>query len=133
MSLQKTVHVKSCGRVLSTPQKLNQHYVSDKIPCHKPAPDPVPELIPQELSTSESEGIKSQPSNSSQHYKVETDVMVFKKELRFKKNRKFQTKCIQIVEEILNEEPIIKYYPSFLNGLEFDAFFKKYQITLEVQ
>ncbi|RHZ49134.1 hypothetical protein Glove_529g6 [Diversispora epigaea] len=40
-----------------------------------------------------------------------------------KKNRKFQTKCIQIAEEILNEEPIIEYCPSFLNGLEFDAFF----------
>ena len=27
-----------------------------------------------------------------------------------KKNRKFQTKCIQIAKEILNEEPIIKYH-----------------------
>ncbi|RHZ89310.1 hypothetical protein Glove_16g162 [Diversispora epigaea] len=48
-------------------------------------------------------------------------------------NRKFQDKCIQIAEEILNEEPIIEYRPPFLNGLEFDAFFQKYQIALEVQ
>ena len=41
-----------------------------------------------------------------------------------KKNRKFQTRCIQISKEILNEEPIIKYRPPFLNGLELDAFFQ---------
>ncbi|RHZ54564.1 hypothetical protein Glove_426g36 [Diversispora epigaea] len=35
--------------------------------------------------------------------------------------------------EILNEGPIIEYRPSFLNGLELDAFFQKYQIALEVQ
>ncbi len=40
-----------------------------------------------------------------------------------KKNRKFQTKCIQIAEKILNEKLIIEYRPPFLNGLEFDAFF----------
>jgi hypothetical protein len=50
-----------------------------------------------------------------------------------KKNRKFQTRCIQIAKEILNEEPIIEYHPPFLNGLELDAFFQKYQIALEVQ
>ncbi|RGB25011.1 hypothetical protein C1646_724766, partial [Rhizophagus diaphanus] len=38
-----------------------------------------------------------------------------------KKNRKFQTRCIQIAKEILNEEPIIEYHPSFLNGLKLDA------------
>ncbi|RHZ45856.1 hypothetical protein Glove_645g17 [Diversispora epigaea] len=59
--------------------------------------------------------------------------MLLKKELEFKKNRKFQTKCIQIAKEILNEEPIIEYRPSFLNRLEFDVFFQKYQITLKVQ
>ena len=42
-----------------------------------------------------------------------------------KKNRKFQTRCIQIAKEILNEESIIKYHPSFLNGLELNAFFQK--------
>ncbi|CAG8711066.1 8307_t:CDS:1, partial [Scutellospora calospora] len=50
-----------------------------------------------------------------------------------KKNRKFQTKCIQIAEEILKEKPIIEYRPPFLNELELDAFFQKYQIALEVQ
>src|SRR4051794_4914245 len=50
-----------------------------------------------------------------------------------KKNRKFQNRCIQIAKEILNEEPIIKYRPPFLNGLELDAFFQKYRIALEVQ
>ncbi|GBB85904.1 hypothetical protein RclHR1_12340008 [Rhizophagus clarus] len=50
-----------------------------------------------------------------------------------KKNRKFQTRCIQIVKEILNEEPIIKYRPPFLNGLELDAFFQKCRIALKVQ
>ncbi|CAG8668101.1 1802_t:CDS:1, partial [Paraglomus brasilianum] len=46
---------------------------------------------------------------------------------------KFQTKCIQIAEKFLNEKPIIEYRPPFLKGLEFDAFFQKYQIALEVQ
>ena len=50
-----------------------------------------------------------------------------------KKNRKFQTRCIQIAKEILNEEPIIEYHPPFLNGLELDAFFQKCRIALEVQ
>ncbi|RHZ75688.1 hypothetical protein Glove_212g120 [Diversispora epigaea] len=58
---------------------------------------------------------------------------VLKKESRFKKNHKFQTKCIQIAKEILKEKPIIEYHPSFLNGLELDTFFQKYQIALEVQ
>ncbi|CAB4432736.1 unnamed protein product [Rhizophagus irregularis] len=42
-------------------------------------------------------------------------------------------RCIQIAKEIINEEPIIEYRPSFLNGLELDAFFQKYRIALEVQ
>ena len=50
-----------------------------------------------------------------------------------KKNHKFQTRCIQIAKEILNEEPMIEYRPPFLNGLELDAFFQKYRIALEVQ
>src|SRR6266480_2425704 len=50
-----------------------------------------------------------------------------------KKNCKFQTRCIQIAKEILNEEPMIEYRPPFLNGLEIDAFFQKYRIALEVQ
>src|SRR3989337_1424303 len=56
-----------------------------------------------------------------------------KKESETKKNRKFQTRCIQIAKEILNEEPIIEYHPPFLNGLELDAFFQKCRIALEVQ
>ncbi|CAG8644367.1 2573_t:CDS:2 [Paraglomus brasilianum] len=43
------------------------------------------------------------------------------------KNRKFQTRCIQIAKEILNEEPIIEYR---LNGLELDVFFQNYRIAL---
>ncbi|CAG8789192.1 13247_t:CDS:2 [Dentiscutata erythropus] len=50
-----------------------------------------------------------------------------------KKNRKFQAKCVKIAVDILNEKPIIEYRPPFLNGLELDAFFQKYQIALEVQ
>src|SRR5215204_6457345 len=65
--------------------------------------------------------------------KLRRDIDELKKESESKKNRKFQTRCIQIAEEILNEEPIIEYRPPFLNGLEFDAFFQKYRIALEVQ
>ncbi|RGB29896.1 hypothetical protein C1646_818254 [Rhizophagus diaphanus] len=43
------------------------------------------------------------------------------------------TRCIQITKEILNEESMIEHRPPFLNGLELDAFFQKYQIALEVQ
>jgi len=57
----------------------------------------------------------------------------YEKELEYKKNRKFQTRCIQIAKETLNEEPMIEYRPPFLNGLELDAFFQKYRIALEVQ
>ncbi|CAG8630940.1 9281_t:CDS:2 [Diversispora eburnea] len=42
-------------------------------------------------------------------------------------------KLEQDVTKFLNEEPIIEYRPPFLNGLEFDAFFQKYKITLEIQ
>ena len=55
------------------------------------------------------------------------------KEREAKKNRKFQTRCIQIAKEILNDEPIIEYCPPFLNRLELDAFFQKYRIALKVQ
>jgi len=50
-----------------------------------------------------------------------------------KKNCKFQTRCIQIAKEVLNEEPVVEYRPSFMQGLELDAFFQKYRIALEVQ
>ncbi|RHZ77976.1 hypothetical protein Glove_168g327 [Diversispora epigaea] len=52
---------------------------------------------------------KEQAELKARIAKLEQGVTVLKKELRFKKNRKFQTKCIQIAEEILNEEPIIEY------------------------
>src|SRR5581483_2944071 len=55
------------------------------------------------------------------------------KESESKKNRKFQSRCIRIAKEILNEEPMIEYCPPFLNGLELDAFFQKFRIALEVQ
>ena len=42
-----------------------------------------------------------------------------------KKNRKFQTRCIQIAKEILNEEPIIEYRSVAESNLELDAFFQK--------
>ena len=48
-------------------------------------------------------------------------------------NSRLDVSRFQIAKEILNEEPIIKNRPSFLNGLELDAFFQKYQIALEVQ
>ncbi|CAI2190818.1 4413_t:CDS:2 [Funneliformis geosporum] len=57
----------------------------------------------------------------------------YTKKLETKKNCKFQTKCIQIAKKILNEKPIIKYHSSFLNGLELNAFFQKYQITVKMQ
>ncbi|RHZ54347.1 hypothetical protein Glove_428g94 [Diversispora epigaea] len=64
---------------------------------------------------------------------LKQDIDELKKELESKKNRKFQEKCILITQILFGEEPIIEYRPSFLNGLELDAFFQKYQIALEVQ
>ncbi|RHZ44890.1 hypothetical protein Glove_707g48 [Diversispora epigaea] len=55
-----------------------------------------------------------------------------KKELESKKNRKFQEKCI-LITQILNEEPVVEYRPSFMEGLELDAFFQSNRIALEVQ
>src|SRR4051794_8671735 len=65
--------------------------------------------------------------------KLERQLDKLEKESECKKNCKFQTRCIQIAKEILNEEPMIEYRPPFLNGLELDAFFQKYRIALEVQ
>ncbi|CAI2198855.1 5978_t:CDS:2, partial [Funneliformis geosporum] len=44
-----------------------------------------------------------------------------------------ENRCIQIAKDILKDEPIIEYRHPFLNRLEFDAFFQKYRIALEVQ
>ncbi|CAG8663455.1 21166_t:CDS:2 [Rhizophagus irregularis] len=60
--------------------------------------------------------------------KYEAETAEPRSRLKSKKNCKFQTRCIQIAKEILNEE----YHPPFLNGLELDAFFQKYQIALVV-
>ncbi|CAG8775273.1 4377_t:CDS:1 [Racocetra persica] len=68
-----------------------------------------------------------------QNTKNKSIIEEYEKELESKKNRKFQTRCIQITKEILNEEPMIEYRPLFLNGLELDAFFQRYRIALEVQ
>ena len=54
----------------------------------------------------------------------------FTKELDLRKNRKFQDKCILIAQILLDKEPLIDF---FLQKLELDAFFQKYQIALEVQ
>ncbi len=69
----------------------------------------------------------------AQNAKNKSIIEEYEKELESKKNRKFQTRCIQIAKKILHEEPIIEYRPSFMQGLELDAFFQKYRIALEVQ
>ncbi|CAI2188648.1 1572_t:CDS:2, partial [Funneliformis geosporum] len=69
----------------------------------------------------------------AQNVRNKSIIEEYEKELESKKNRKFQTRCIQIVKEILNEKLIIEYRLPFLNGLELDVFFQKYRITLEVQ
>ena len=65
--------------------------------------------------------------------KLEQDIGELKKELESKKNRKFQEKCILIAQVLLGEEPIVEYRPSFMRGLELDAFFRHHRMALEVQ
>ena len=65
--------------------------------------------------------------------KLEQDIDELKKELESKKNRKFQKKCILIAQVLLGEEPIVEYRPSFMRGLELDAFFRYHRMALEVQ
>ncbi|PKK69252.1 hypothetical protein RhiirC2_781245 [Rhizophagus irregularis] len=55
--------------------------------------------------------------------KLEQDIVELKKEFESKKNRKFQEKCILIAQVLLGEELIVEYCPSFMRGLELDAFF----------
>ncbi|GBC26224.2 hypothetical protein GLOIN_2v229933 [Rhizophagus irregularis DAOM 181602=DAOM 197198] len=43
-----------------------------------------------------------------------------------------ETRCIQIAKEILHEEPIIEYRPSFMQGLELYAS-KNIELQLKVQ
>ncbi|KAF0465229.1 uvr/rep helicase [Gigaspora margarita] len=77
----------------------------------------------------EKENIKIKGENAE----LKQGIDELKKELEFKKNRKFQEKCILIAQILLNEEPIVEYRPSFMEGLELDAFFQRHRITLEVQ
>jgi len=65
--------------------------------------------------------------------KLEQDIDELKKELESKKKRKFQEKCILIAQVLLGEEPIVEYRPSFMGGLELDAFFRHHRMALEVQ
>ena len=60
--------------------------------------------------------------------KLEQDINELKKELKSKKKRKFQEKCILIAQVLLGEEPIVEYRPSFMRGLELDAFFRHHRI-----
>ena len=52
------------------------------------------------------------------------------KELKYKKNCKLQEK---MYSNCFGEKPIVKYRPFFIKGLELDAFFQYYRMTLEVQ
>ena len=45
----------------------------------------------------------------AQNAKNKSIIEEYEKELECKKNRKFQTRCIQIAKEILNDEPMIEY------------------------
>ena len=65
--------------------------------------------------------------------KLEQDIDELKKDRESKKNRKFQEKCILIAQVLLGEELIVEYQPSFMRGLELDAFFRHHQMALEVQ
>ncbi|RHZ79479.1 hypothetical protein Glove_144g53 [Diversispora epigaea] len=69
----------------------------------------------------------------TENIKLKQDLDEFKKELESKKNRKFQGKCILIAQVLLGEEPVVEYRPSFMEGLELDAFFQHHRIALEVQ
>ena len=60
--------------------------------------------------------------------KLEQDIDELKKELESKKKRKFQEKCILIAQVLLGEEPIVEYRPSFMRGLELDAFFQNIKL-----
>ncbi|CAG8658932.1 5616_t:CDS:2, partial [Gigaspora margarita] len=71
-------------------------------------------------------------SITSENAELKQGIDELKKELEFKKNRKFQEKCILIAQILLNEEPIVEYRPSFMEGLELDAFFQRHRIALEV-
>ncbi|RGB34146.1 hypothetical protein C1646_760944 [Rhizophagus diaphanus] len=99
------------------------------------------EVLEQRIADFKAENLEAECAKVRQEHveileriiKLERYFDKLEKESESKKNRKFQTRCIQIAKEILNEEPMIEYRPPFLNGLELDAFFQKYRIALEVQ
>ncbi|CAG8639663.1 10611_t:CDS:1, partial [Diversispora eburnea] len=43
---KKNITCVCCDSSLSSPQKLRQHYASNKNPCHLPLPEPIPEPPP---------------------------------------------------------------------------------------
>ncbi|RHZ88204.1 hypothetical protein Glove_25g58 [Diversispora epigaea] len=99
--------------------------------------------LKKEIDELKNENIKIKTENTKlkhdkeeveiENIKLKQNLDKFKKELKFKKNHKFQKKCILIFQVLLGEKSIIEYRLPFLNGLEFDVFFQKCQIALEVQ
>ncbi|RHZ80112.1 hypothetical protein Glove_139g275 [Diversispora epigaea] len=73
----------------------------------------------EEITELKKENIKIKGEN----VELKQGIDELKKELEFKKNRKFQEKCILIARVLLGEEPVVEYRPSFMEGLELDAFF----------
>jgi hypothetical protein len=80
-----------------------------------------------ELELRNAEPIKQMMEENNRHdaklEELETRILKLEQdqaERETKKNRKFQTRCIQIAKDILNEEPIIEYHPP-LNGLELEV------------
>ncbi|CAG8688200.1 6666_t:CDS:2 [Cetraspora pellucida] len=90
-------------------------------------------LISDETVITFTKALNGKKSGTSQYLDKYTDSLIALITAFDKNNRKFQAKCIQIAKDILNKKPIIEYRPSFLNRMELDAFFQKYQIALEVQ
>ncbi|CAG8756685.1 16905_t:CDS:1, partial [Cetraspora pellucida] len=81
-----------------------------------------------EISELRKENAENRDENikvKAENVKLKNDIDELKKELESKKNRKFQEKCIIIAQVLLGEEPMIEYRPSFMKGLELDAFFQK--------
>jgi len=87
----------------------------------------------EELEKNRTDTVAENAELRARVVKLEQDIGELKKELESKKNRKFQEKCILIAQVLLGEEPIVEYRPSFMRGLELDAFFRHHRMALEVQ
>jgi hypothetical protein len=87
----------------------------------------------EELEKNRTDTVAENAELRARVVKLEQDIDELKKELESKKNRKFQEKCILIAQVLLGEEPIVEYRPSFMRGLELDAFFRHHRMALEVQ